>query len=210
MFNVTRRWQAERKREFYYRLAKKEGYRSRAAYKLLQLNEKFKIIKPGDRVVDLGCSPGGWSQVAAELVGPDGKVVGVDIKRMRPIEHVDFVLGDIRDRKTVEEAMEKLGGSADVVISDMAPNISGNYSTDHARSIELCEHALQFARNALREGGSFAVKVFEGDMYRDFLENVKKSFLSVKAHNPKASRSTSSEIYVVAKGFIGRQPPAFI
>ena len=210
MLNVTRRWQAERKREFYYRMAKKERYRSRAAYKLMQLNEKFKIINPGDRVVDLGCSPGGWSQVAADIVGANGRVVGVDIKRMRPIEGVDFVLGDIRDKRTVATAIEKLGGSVDVVISDMAPNISGNYSTDHARSMELCEHALGFARNALREGGNFVVKVFEGDMYRDYFESVGRHFRSVKAHNPKASRPTSSEIYIVAKGFIARQPPTFI
>lgn len=191
-------------------MAKKEKYRSRAAYKLMQLNEKFGIICAGDRVVDLGCSPGGWSQVASELAGPSGKVIGVDIKRMRPIEHVEFVLGDILDQGTVKATLDKLGGAADVVISDMAPNISGNYSMDHARSIELCEHALQFARNALREGGNFVVKVFEGDMYREFLDSVRRVFTVVKAHNPKASRPTSSEIYIVAKGFIGRQPPAFI
>lgn len=207
---MTRRWQAERKREFYYRMAKKEKYRSRAAYKLMQLNEKFELIRSGDRVVDLGCSPGGWSQVASELVGLGGKVVGIDIKRMRPIERVEFVLGDIRDRRTIDAALDKLGGAADVVISDMAPNISGNYPTDHARSIELCEHALQFARTALREGGGFVVKVFEGDLYRDFLESVKKNFAVVKAHSPRASRPASSEIYVVAKGFVGRQPPAFV
>lgn len=191
-------------------MAKKEKYRSRAAYKLMQLNEKFGIICAGDRVVDLGCSPGGWSQVASELTGPTGKVIGVDIKRMRPIERVEFVLGDIRDQGTVKAALDKLGGAADVVISDMAPNISGNYSTDHARSIELCEHALQFARSALREGGTFVVKIFEGDLYREFLDSVRRAFTIVKAHNPKASRPTSSEIYIVAKGFIGREPPAFI
>jgi 23S rRNA (uridine2552-2'-O)-methyltransferase len=207
---MTRRWQAERKKEFYYRQAKKQNYRSRAAFKLKQINENFEIIRIGDRVADLGASPGGWSQVASELVGTAGKVVSVDIKRMRPIEGVEFIVGDIRDKKTVAQLLEKLGGAADVVISDMAPNISGNYSTDHARSIELCEYALDFARQALREGGAFVVKVFEGDLYHDYLEKVKQNFRSVKGHNPRASRSASSEIYIIAKGFIGRQPPSFM
>jgi len=207
---MTRRWQAERKKEFYYRQAKKENYRSRAAYKLKQINEKFEIIRIGDRVVDLGASPGGWSQVASEFVGTAGKVVSVDIKRMRAIEGVEFIVGDIRDKKTVTQLLEKLGGAADVVISDMAPNISGNYSTDHARSIELCEYALDFARHSLREGGTLVVKVFEGDLYHDYLEKVKQNFRSVKGHNPRASRPDSSEIYIIAKRFIGRQPPSFM
>ncbi len=204
---MTRRWQSERKKEFYYRKAKQENYRSRAAYKLKQINEKFDVISIGDRVVDLGSSPGGWSQVASEIVGTAGKVVSVDIKRMRPIEGVDFIVGDVREAKTIAQMLEKLGGSADVVISDMAPNISGNYSVDHARSIELCEFALTVARRALRQGGTLVVKVFEGDLYHDYLEKLKKDFRSVKGHNPRASRPASSEIYVIAKGFIGRGPP---
>lgn len=207
---MTRRWQAERKREFYYRQAKKENYRSRAAYKLKQINERFDVIRIGDRVVDLGASPGGWSQVAVERVGTAGKVVSVDIKRMRSIEGVEFVLGDIREKKTVETLLEKLGGAADVVISDMAPNISGNYSIDHARSIELCEYALDFAKRALREGGTLVVKVFEGDLYGEYLAKLKKNFRSVKGHSPRASRPASSEIYVIAKGFIGREPPSIV
>jgi len=206
---MTRRWQSERKQEFYYRQAKKENYRSRAAYKLKQINERFEAIKIGDRVVDLGASPGGWSQVAVERVGTAGKVVSSDIKRMRPIEGVEFVCGDIREKKTVEEILQKLGGAADVVISDMAPNISGNYSTDHARSIELCEFALEFSRQALREGGTLVVKVFEGDLYGEFLAKLKKNFRNVKGHNPRASRPASSEIYVIAKGFVCRSPQSF-
>lgn len=206
---MTRRWQVERKQEFYYRQAKKENYRSRAAYKLKQINERFEVIQVGDRVVDLGASPGGWSQVAVETVGTAGKVVSSDIKRMRPIEGVEFVVGDIREKKTVEEILQKLGGAADVVISDMAPNISGNYSVDHARSIELCEFALEFAKQSLREGGRMVVKVFEGDLYGEFLSKLKKNFNSVKGHNPRASRPASSEIYVIAKGFISRGPRSF-
>ncbi|MDH4123186.1 MAG: RlmE family RNA methyltransferase [Thermoplasmata archaeon] len=204
---MTRRWQSKRKKEYYYRLAKKEKYRSRAAYKLKQIIEKFDVIHTGDRVIDLGASPGGWSQISSEIVGATGKVIGADIKRMRPIEGVEFVLGDIRDDKTIKSIIEKLGGSADVVISDMSPNISGNYSTDHARSIELCEYALGFAKKTLREGGSFVVKVFEGDLYPEYFDKVKREFRSVKGHSPKASRASSSEIYIIAKGFIGTQPP---
>ena len=207
---MTRRWQSERKREFYYRLAKKENYRSRAAFKLKQINEKFDVIHRGDRLVDLGASPGGWSQVASELVGQTGKVVSADIKRMRSIEGVEFVLGDIREKKTVATILDKLGGAVDVVISDMAPNISGNYSTDHARSIDLCEHALEFAKNTLREGGIFVVKVFEGDLYPEYFAKVKKYFRNVKGHNPRASRASSSEIYIIAKSYIGRQPPSIV
>jgi 23S rRNA (uridine2552-2'-O)-methyltransferase len=206
---MTRRWQAERKKEFYYRQAKKENYRSRAAYKLKQINEKFEVINIGDRVVDLGASPGGWSQVAVERVGTSGKVVSSDMKRMRKIDNVDFVYGDIRDKNTVEAILAMLGGAADVVISDMAPNISGNYSTDHARSIELCEYALDFAKQSLRQGGTLVVKVFEGDMYGEFLAKLKKNFQNVKGHNPRASRPTSSEIYVIATGFIPRAPQYF-
>jgi len=206
---MTRRWQVERKREFYYRQAKKENYRSRAAYKLKQINERFEVINIGDRVVDLGASPGGWSQVAIERVGTAGKVVSSDIKHMRKIDNVDFVYGDIRDKKTVEAILAMLGGAADVVISDMAPNISGNYSLDHAVSIELCEYALEFAKQSLRQGGSLVVKAFEGDMYGEFLTKLKKNFRSVKGHNPSASRPSSSEIYVIAKGFIPRAPQYF-
>ena len=206
---MTRRWQIERKREFYYRQAKKENYRSRAAYKLKQINERFEVINIGDRVVDLGASPGGWSQVAIERVGTAGKVVSSDIKHMRKIDNVDFVYGDIRDKKTVEAILAMLGGAADVVISDMAPNISGNYSLDHAVSIELCEYALEFAKQSLRQGGSLVVKAFEGDMYGEFLVKLTKNFRSVKGHNPSASRPSSSEIYVIAKGFIPRAPQYF-
>jgi len=203
---VTKRWLSDRKRDYYYRKAKKEKLRSRAAYKLLQINDRFSIISPGDRVVDLGASPGGWSQVALELAGSTGKVVAADMRRMRPIEGVEFVLGDIRKGETVKAIIESLGGSADIVISDMSPNISGNYSTDHARSIELCEHALSFSRKVLRQRGTLLVKVFEGDLYREYLEHLKRYFKTVKAHGPKASRQASSEIYVIATGFFGDGP----
>ncbi|MEM2869392.1 MAG: RlmE family RNA methyltransferase [Thermoplasmata archaeon] len=201
---MSLRWYLARKKDPYYRMAKRERYRSRAAYKLLQLQERFGVIRPGDVVVDLGASPGGWSQVAASLAGPLGLVVAVDRARMAPLEGVFFVRGDLRSPSTRERVMEALGTRlADVVISDMSPHISGNYSIDHARSIELCEAALSFARQCLRRGGGFVAKVFEGDMFREFLKKLERDFRSCRAHHPPASRKSSSEVYVVCRGFKG-------
>lgn len=195
---MTKNWRADRKRDHYYRKAKKEEYRSRAAYKLKQLDFKFDIMRPGDSVVDLGASPGGWSQVAAEMVGSDGSVYSLDLERFYPIEGVTFIRGDIRKDSTVERLRELLPDGADVVLSDMSPNISGNYSYDHARSIDLCEHALTFALKVLREGGHFVVKMFYGDMSKGYVSTVRRSFDEVHVTHPKASRPTSSEVYVVA------------
>jgi 23S rRNA (uridine2552-2'-O)-methyltransferase len=201
---VTKAWRADRRRDKYYRKAKREHYRSRAVYKLKQLDYRFDLVRPGNTVVDLGASPGGWSQVAAELVGKDGMVVAVDIDRMIPIEGVSFVRGDMRNSTTVARVLELLPEGADVVISDMSPDISGNYSYDHARSIELCEHALKFATTVLHEGGNFLCKMFYGDMSRGFMGAVRKEFGQVHTHHPKASRSSSSEVYVVGIEFRGR------
>lgn len=202
---MAKQWRAERRRDKYYRKAKKENYRSRAVYKLKQIDYRFDLIRPGNTVVDLGASPGGWSQVAAELVGPEGKVVAVDIDRMTPIEGVAFVRGDIRSDATVARVLELLPGGADVVISDMSPDISGNYSYDHARSIELCEHALKFAATVLSEGGNFLCKMFYGDMSKGFVGSVRRNFAEVHIHHPKASRATSSEVYVVGLGCLPRR-----
>jgi 23S rRNA (uridine2552-2'-O)-methyltransferase len=202
---MSKRWFKEKKREHYYRLAKKEHYRSRAAYKLKQLQFRFNIIHPGWLVVDLGASPGGWSQVAAELVhgrGRSGKVVAVDLARMKPIDGVAVLRGDLRKEETALAVLKALGDrKADAVISDMSPDISGNYSVDHARSVELAGTALGFARRALRPGGNFVVKVFQGELFSDLLGVVRAWFANVRAHRPPASRSQSSETYVVAKGF---------
>jgi len=202
---VTKAWRAERRRDKYYRKAKRENYRSRAVYKLKQIDFRFDLIRPGDTIVDLGASPGGWSQVAAELVGPEGKVVAVDIDRMIPIEGVSFVRGDIRNDETVARVLELLPDGADVVISDMSPDISGNYSYDHARSIELCEHALRFSTRVLREGGNFLCKMFSGDMSKGLIGYVRKEFRHVHTHHPKASRATSSEVYVVGLEYVIRR-----
>ena len=204
---MGKQWQRERKREYYYKKAKRNGFRSRAAYKLIQINEKFKVIRKGDVIVDLGAAPGGWSQVALQLAGETGTVIGVDLENIRPIDNAIFLRGDIRmddTRNSIEEAISGVGKKkAGVVISDMAPNISGNYSTDHANSIYLAQMALDVATNVLKRGGCFIVKVFEGDMFPSFRDEVKSKFRSVKLHSPKASRSSSSEIYVIAKGFTG-------
>ena len=199
---MGKNWVLEKKRDHYYRMAKRENYRSRASYKLKQLNDRFHIIKRGNRVVDLGSSPGGWSQVAVELSG-DGRVVAVDIDPMRPIKGVTFIQGDMLQKETIDKIEAATDGKVDTVISDMAPNISGHYSYDHARSIELAEMALLTAERLLRSGGNFVVKVFQGDMFPDYLKRVKKEFRSVKVHSPKASRPSSSEVYVVCRGYSG-------
>ncbi|MFZ3168680.1 MAG: 23S rRNA (uridine(2552)-2'-O)-methyltransferase [Candidatus Methanoperedens sp.] len=186
------------RRDFFYRKAKDEGYRSRAAFKLKQINEKFKIIKKGDTVVDLGAAPGGWLQVAKELSG--GIVVGVDILDIEEIEGVDVIKGDIRLDKTIEKIMEKIKSDrADAVICDAAPNLSGSWSYDHARSIDLSTSALECARKILKNGGNFAVKVFQGDMFPDFLNKVRGIFGKVQAFSPEASRQQSAEIYIIGK-----------
>ncbi|OPY26083.1 MAG: Ribosomal RNA large subunit methyltransferase E [Methanomassiliicoccales archaeon PtaU1.Bin030] len=205
---MSKRWLKERRQDFYYRKAKQLNYRSRASFKLHQIDERFGIFQEGGSVVDLGAAPGGWLQIAKERVGPKGKVVGVDLQHIAPLEGVSTIRGDMTRPETVEELRSLLGGKADTVISDMSPNISGSYSMDHARSVDLCTHALEFARRTLRPGGSLVMKIFEGDMMNDFLSEVKKSFSSVRLHSPKASRSSSSEIYIVAKGFKGPAEPS--
>ncbi|MCX6658226.1 MAG: RlmE family RNA methyltransferase [Euryarchaeota archaeon] len=202
---MNKQWRVQRRRDKYYKKAKQEHYRSRAVYKLKQIDFKFDLITPGNTVVDLGASPGGWSQVAAELVGPEGKVIAMDLERMNPIERVTFIRGDIRKDSVVARLLEVVPDGANVVISDMSPDISGNYPYDHARSIELCEHALSFATKVLKEGGNLVVKMFYGDMSKGYVDQVKNYFDEVHVQHPKASRSTSSELYVVGLDFLGRR-----
>lgn len=200
---MSKNWLQARRRDHYYRKAKEMDYRSRASFKLIQIDDKFHILREGSIVVDLGAAPGGWLQVAAERVGERGRVIGVDLQPIDPIEGtlVETIRGDIRKQETVEKVLYLVGGNADVILSDMSPNISGHYSMDHARSIELCEHALAFARKTLVPGGALVMKIFEGDMMNDFLKKVRENFENVKLFGPKASRSSSSEIYIIAKGF---------
>ncbi|OUJ18724.1 23S rRNA U2552 (ribose-2'-O)-methylase RlmE/FtsJ [Methanonatronarchaeum thermophilum] len=187
-------------RDRYWRKAKREGYRARSAYKLKQIDERFDLIQKGDSVVDLGAAPGGWLQVAKEL-SVDGVVVGVDLNRIKEIDGVETVVGDIREDSTLESVHDMVG-DADVVLCDASPDLSGNWSIDHSRSIELATNALDFARKILKPKGSFVVKVFQGDMYDDFYKKVDGDFGFVKGHSPDASREQSAEIYVIAKNYI--------
>ena len=189
---MTGRWLSEHRQEKYYRLAKKLDYRSRASFKLIQIDDRFGIFKEGDSVVDLGASPGGWLQVAKERVG-DGRVIGVDLRPIRPIDGVVTIRGDITLKATMDELLEKFGGKADVVLSDMAPNVGGHYSTDHARSVHLCTYALDVADHVLRKNGKLVVKVFMGDMFPYLKKEMDKRFRDVKVHAPDATRSTSSD-----------------
>ena len=202
---MTKQWRVERSRDRYYRQAKRENYRSRAVYKLKQIDHEFDLIRPGDVIVDLGAAPGGWSQVAAELGGPTSKIFALDIDRMTPIPGVTFMRGDIRNEQVINRLLEIVPEGVDVVISDMSPDISGNYSYDHARSVELCEHALNFARTVLKPGGNFVVKMFFGDMSKGYVRNVKDNFKEAHVHHPKASRLTSSEVYIVGLGYRRRR-----
>ncbi|MCD6383021.1 MAG: RlmE family RNA methyltransferase [Thermoplasmata archaeon] len=197
---MGKRWVKEKKKEYYYRKAKELGYRSRAYFKLLQINNRYRVIRRGMRVLDLGAAPGGWSQAALKLVGEEGTVVGVDLKRIEPLEGAVFIKGDVRDERTIKRVKE-VCEEFDVIISDMSPNISGIYIMDQARSAELAETALQVARDLLRRGGSMVVKIFEGMDTKEVLKKYREEFRSVRLTSPKASRTSSSEIYIVARGF---------
>jgi 23S rRNA (uridine2552-2'-O)-methyltransferase len=185
-------------RDEYYNRAKQQGYRSRAVYKLKQLNEEAGLIQRGDTVVDLGAAPGGWLQVARELAGDSGTVVGVDLQRIKPIEGVETVRGDMTEEETKAELLD-LVGKADVVLSDMAPNMTGEYSVDHARSVYLARQAFETSLELLEGGGDLCVKVFEGPDTGRLREDMEGEFEYVRAVHPEASRDASSELYLVAK-----------
>jgi 23S rRNA (uridine2552-2'-O)-methyltransferase len=199
-------WVRERKTEIYYKKAKSENLRSRASYKLFQAVNKYPFIKPGNIIVDLGAAPGGWTQAALQLVADTGFVYAVDIKQMQSFDepNVQTLIGDITDPKTSQTILAALPRPADVVISDVAPNVSGVWDLDHARQIDLATNSLQIATGVLRQDGSFFVKVFQGDMLNGFVEKVKENFGFVKLIKPKASRSKSAELYVLGMKFKSR------
>jgi len=190
-------------RDTYYKKAKQEGYRSRAAYKLLELQERFRILKTGQLVVDLGAAPGGWIQVAAKLVGPSGKVLGVDLQTIGAFEQKNIIVvqADITATETEQRIMEYLGRPADSVISDLAPKLTGIRETDEARSLELNRTALEVAKRLLRAGGTFLIKSFVSEELRTFSMELDKQFGSVQRTRPDASRKGSSEIYFFAKDY---------
>jgi 23S rRNA (uridine2552-2'-O)-methyltransferase len=192
---------ADARRDQYRRLAKDQGYRARSAYKLLQMNRSYNIIKKGDKVVDLGCAPGGWLQVALKEVGSSGKVIGVDLKPVTPVAGATILQGSIENPNVLSEIAEILGCKADVILSDMAPNVSGVWDIDHARQISLSTIALGFARQVLRVGGSSVFKIFEGEMLKEFKSELRKSFGKVLLSKPSASRQESSELYIVCLDF---------
>jgi 23S rRNA (uridine2552-2'-O)-methyltransferase len=189
------------RRDQYRRLAKDQGYRARSAYKLLQMNRSYNIIKKGDKVVDLGCAPGGWLQVAMKEVGSSGKVIGVDLKPVTPVAGATILQGSIENPNVLSKIAEILGCKADVILSDMAPNVSGVWDIDHARQISLSTIALGFARRVLRVGGSSVFKIFEGEMLKEFKSELRKSFGKVLLSKPSASRQESSELYIVCLDF---------
>jgi len=199
----SQRWLGEHFSDEYVKKAQQEGYRSRAVYKLKEIQEKDRILQPCMKVVDLGAAPGGWSQYATQVVGRKGRVVASDILPLDPLAFVEFVLGDFREEAVLAEILGLLGDDkADLVISDMAPNMSGVDAVDQPRAIHLCELALEMARQVLKPGGAFLAKLFQGDGSEAFMCDVRSSFKTVKVRKPAASRPRSREVYVLAQGFV--------
>jgi len=204
---LPKAWVRERKKDYYYRKAKEEKYRSRATYKLLQAVKKYRFLRKGDVVVDLGAAPGGWLQAARKIVGKEGSVLGVDLNPIVPLKtsNIHTIVGDITDAETQEQIHKLLPSSADAVISDVSPNISGVWEIDHARQIDLAHESLELALRLLNDKGNFFVKVFQGDMCQDFVEEVRKHFLRVEIIKPKASRTKSAEIFILGLGLRKRK-----
>ena len=200
--STSKSWLKEHFDDHYVKLAQKEGYRSRACYKLLELQEKDRLIKPGMTVIDLGSAPGGWSQVASGLVGDEGKVIASDILPMDSLADVEFILGDFTEQSVFDQITMALGGDkADLVISDMAPNMSGMNAVDQPRSMYLVELALDMACQVLKPDGVFVSKVFQGEGFDELLRLMRANFREVKSRKPAASRSRSREVYQLCRGF---------
>ncbi len=201
---TSKKWLDEHVNDPYVKKAQLDGYRSRASYKLIEINEKDKLIRPGSVVMDLGSAPGGWSQVLAPWVGDSGRVIASDILPMDGIVGVSFIQGDFTEEAVYKQILSELNGEkVDVVVSDMAPNLSGVNTTDQYSSIYLVELALDMARNVLKPGGSFCAKVFQGVGYEEYAKDVRTSFDKVLVRKPAASRPRSREVYIVGKGFKG-------
>ena len=189
-------WRKQQSQDHYFQQAKKEGYRARSAYKLLEINDKFHVIRPGSKILDLGAAPGSWSQVAAKL-GKASKIVAVDLQPIQPLPGVQTIQGDITKAETIAKIAYALPEGADLVLSDVAPAASGVRFADHARSIQLAQAALAVALQFLKANGAFVVKVFQGEDLRDFVTETKRSFETVKVFRPQASRQESDEHFVV-------------
>lgn len=203
----SRRWLKEHVNDPYVKLAQKEGYRSRAAYKLLEIQAKDHLIKPGMTVVDLGGAPGGWTQVLVKLVGVHGHVIALDCLAMEPIAGAFCLQGDFTEDTTVERLIEAIDARPiDIIVSDMLPNLSGIKGVDQPKSMYLMELALDFVEKQLRPGGHFIAKVFQGEGFDELLKQIRASFKTVSIRKPESSRSRSAELYLVAKGFRGPSP----
>ena len=201
----SKAWLKEHRDDPYVQQAQRDGYRSRACYKLLELQEKDHLIKPGMTIVDLGSAPGGWSQVAADLVGHNGRVVASDILAMDSLAGVEFVKGDFTEDEVFEQILGAINGEpVDLVVSDMAPNMSGVSAVDQPGSMYLVELALDMSRRVLAPGGGFVTKVFQGEGFDELFRDTRESFDKVLTRKPKASRPRSREVYLVASGFKGR------
>ena len=214
----SRQWLERQLNDPYVAEARRAGWRSRAAFKLIELDQRFRLLKPGQRVVDLGAAPGGWTQVAVERVrslpkdgakdgakgGAGGKVLAVDIQEVAPIPGAELLIADLREAEAAAMIRQRLGGPVDVVLSDMSPSTTGHGATDHLRIVVLCEAAYALAREVLAEGGAFVAKVFQGGATSELLAVLKRDFATVRHAKPPASRTESAETYVVALGFRGR------
>jgi len=197
---VSKRWYQENKRDPWRRQAKSKGYRARSAYKLLQIQEKFKIIKIGNNVLDIGCHPGGWTQVSVEIVGDSGIVVGVDLLTTSSIEGAEIIIGDITENSTIERIADITRNTKfDVIISDISPGLTGRYDTDQAISLELSTMALDTAFDLVKVGGNFITKIFQGRGVEGLVESAKRRFMNVNRYTPTASRTASSETYLICQ-----------
>lgn len=191
---------ADSKKDQFRRLAREQGYRSRSAFKLKQINESYKVLNRGNCVVDIGCAPGGWIQIALSEVGPKGKVIGIDIKKIEPLTKAFVIQGNIQDEEIINSILKFSNSSVDVVLSDLSPNVSGNWDLDHARQIDLTRTALKLSNKILKKDGKVVLKVFQGDMLNELIDELKKEFKKIIRTKPNASRQTSSEIYLICIG----------
>ncbi len=200
---MGKRWEQKRKNDHFYKKAKEEGYRSRAAYKLKQLDEKYNILQNSDTVLDLGSAPGGWLQVAREKVGEEGFVLGIDLEEIEKFQYSNIrtITADITEPETINLIQKNLPKSPNVILSDASPNISGVWDVDHARSIELGRTCLSIAEKSFQTKGNILIKVFQGEFFTDLLNEAKQKFDFCKSSKPEASRDESAEIYIVGKNF---------
>jgi len=185
------------KKDQFRRLARDQGYRSRSAFKLKQINQSYRILNKGDCIVDIGCAPGGWMQIALPEVGTKGKVIGVDIKKIEPLSNAFIIQGNIEDEHVTDNILKLSNSCVDVVLSDLSPNVSGNWELDHARQIDLTRNALRLSSIILKKRGKAVFKVFQGDMLNELVVELKKKFRKVILTKPTASRQVSSEIYLI-------------